>query len=47
MLWGGLFLAEAVTPAMLIGCAIILAGTALATGLVRSRRPASTSHGTS
>jgi len=47
MLWGGLFLAEAVTPTMLIGCAIILAGTALATGSVRSRRSASTSHGTS
>lgn len=45
MLWGGLFLAETVTPAMLLGCAIILGGTALATGTVRSRRPAATSPG--
>lgn len=33
MLWGGLFLGEAVTGPMLAGCAVILAGTALATGL--------------
>ena len=32
MLWGALFLGEAVTGAMLAGCAIILAGTALASG---------------
>ena len=32
MLWGGLFLHEAVTPAMLGGCSVILAGTALAGG---------------
>ncbi|CDW95004.1 MULTISPECIES: DMT family transporter [unclassified Thiomonas] len=32
MLWGALFLQEAVTGAMLAGCAIILAGTALASG---------------
>ncbi len=32
MLWGALFLHEAVTPAMLLGCAVILAGTALASG---------------
>ncbi len=32
MLWGALFLHEAVTPAMLGGCAVILAGTALASG---------------
>ena len=32
MLWGALFLQEAVTSAMLAGCAIILAGTALASG---------------
>ena len=37
MLWGGLFLGETVTQTMLFGCAIILAGTALATGTVRSR----------
>lgn len=32
--WGALFLGEAVTPAMLLGCAVILAGTALVTGVV-------------
>lgn len=40
MLWGGLFLGEVVTPTMLAGCAIILGGIALATGLLRQRRPA-------
>ena len=42
VVWGGLFLAESVTAAMLVGCAVILAGTALATGLVapRERKPA-------
>ena len=35
MLWGGLFLGEAVTGTMVAGCAVILAGTALATGVVR------------
>jgi drug/metabolite transporter (DMT)-like permease len=35
MLWGGLFLGEQVTPTMLAGCAVILAGTSLAAGLVR------------
>lgn len=40
MLWGGLVLGEAVTGAMLAGCAVILAGTALATGMIRVRRPA-------
>ncbi|HQR22700.1 MAG TPA: DMT family transporter [Burkholderiaceae bacterium] len=38
MLWGGLFLGENVTPAMLAGCAVILGGTALATGSLRLRR---------
>jgi drug/metabolite transporter (DMT)-like permease len=38
MLWGGVFLGEAVTVSMLAGCAVILAGTALATGIVRARR---------
>jgi drug/metabolite transporter (DMT)-like permease len=33
-LWGALFLGEAVTPAMWIGGAVILAGTALVTGVV-------------
>jgi drug/metabolite transporter (DMT)-like permease len=32
--WGALFLDEEVTPAMVLGCAVILAGTALATGLL-------------
>lgn len=32
MLWGALFLREAITPAMILGCAVILAGTALASG---------------
>jgi drug/metabolite transporter (DMT)-like permease len=36
MLWGTLFLGESVTPAMLTGCVIILAGTALASGMVKS-----------
>jgi drug/metabolite transporter (DMT)-like permease len=39
--WGWLFLAERVTPAIVIGCAVILAGTALATGAVRLRRRSS------
>lgn len=34
VLWGALFLSEAVTPTMLLGCAIILVGTALVTGMV-------------
>jgi drug/metabolite transporter (DMT)-like permease len=34
MLWGWLFLAEVPTPTMLLGCTVILLGTALATGLV-------------
>jgi drug/metabolite transporter (DMT)-like permease len=37
MLWGALVLGEAVTAPMLAGCAVILAGTALATGLVKGR----------
>jgi drug/metabolite transporter (DMT)-like permease len=39
MLWGGWFLAEQVTPTMIAGGAIILLGTALATGIVRARQP--------
>ncbi|HEY3540245.1 MAG TPA: DMT family transporter [Trinickia sp.] len=47
ILWGALFLHEAVSPAMLAGCAIVLVGTALATGAVKripgfGRRPAQT-----
>jgi drug/metabolite transporter (DMT)-like permease len=34
MLWGSLFLSEPVTFGMLAGCAVILFGTALATGVV-------------
>jgi drug/metabolite transporter (DMT)-like permease len=37
VLWGALFLGEAFSRDMAIGCAIILAGTALATGLVKPR----------
>ena len=37
VLWGGLFLGERPTGAMLTGCAVILIGTALATGLLRPR----------
>ena len=37
MLWGSLFLDEALTPNMLIGGAVILLGTALTTGLLRPR----------
>ena len=33
--WGWLFLGEAPTVAMLIGCAVILLGTALATGFIK------------
>jgi drug/metabolite transporter (DMT)-like permease len=35
--WGAAFLGETVTPRMLAGCAVILCGTALATGLVAPR----------
>ena len=35
--WGGLFLGEQVTASMVIGCAVILAGTALATGVLAPR----------
>lgn len=36
MLWGAIFLGEAITPGRLAGCAIILAGCALILGLVRN-----------
>lgn len=43
MLWGALFLAERITWPMLVGCASILAGVAVTTGVIRkwarSRRP--------
>lgn len=35
VLWGCLFLGEAFTAAMAVGCAVILLGTALTTGLIR------------
>ena len=41
VLWGALLLHEPVTVRMLVGCAVILLGTALTTGLVRPRRAAS------
>ncbi len=41
MLWGALFLHERITPPMLAGCAVILAGTALAGGLWRRLLPRS------
>ncbi|MED5619433.1 DMT family transporter [Ideonella sp. BN130291] len=40
VLWGALFLHEAITPAMVLGCSVILAGTALATGVLKPRVPA-------
>lgn len=38
MLWGFLFLGEAITPRMLGGCVLILAGTLMATGFKWPRR---------
>jgi drug/metabolite transporter (DMT)-like permease len=38
VVWGALFLGEVVTGRMLLGSAVVLAGTALATGLVRLPR---------
>jgi drug/metabolite transporter (DMT)-like permease len=35
ILWGALFLGESVSPGMLAGCAVILIGTGLATGVVK------------
>jgi len=40
VLWGALFLGEPFTLAMGLGCAVILLGTALATGLIAPRRRA-------
>jgi drug/metabolite transporter (DMT)-like permease len=40
ILWGVLFLGEPVTPGRIAGCAIVLAGCALALGLVRVGRAA-------
>jgi drug/metabolite transporter (DMT)-like permease len=44
-LWGALFLGEAVTPPMLLGGAVILAGTALASGLLGRGRAAAPATG--
>lgn len=41
VLWGWLFLGEAFTLRMALGCAIVLLGTALAVELIRRRAPAS------
>ncbi|MES2957061.1 MAG: DMT family transporter [Pseudomonadota bacterium] len=35
LLWGALFLGESLTPTMLVGCVVILLGTALATGALK------------
>jgi drug/metabolite transporter (DMT)-like permease len=40
VVWGALFLAEALTPRLLMFCAVILLGTALTTGLLRWPRQA-------
>ena len=39
IVWGLLVLGEPVTAGMLAGCAVVLLGTALASGLLRARRP--------
>lgn len=41
VLWGWLFLAEPLTASMALGCAVILLGTALATGVLKPPRLAS------
>lgn len=46
VVWGGLLLGEGITIAMVIGCAVILLGTALSTGLLApGRRAAVTTRG--
>ncbi len=40
MAWGALYLAEPVTPRMVVGALVVLAGTSLATGLVKLPAPA-------
>lgn len=40
VLWGRVFLGEPVTPSLAFGCAVILAGTGLTTGLIRLPRRA-------
>jgi drug/metabolite transporter (DMT)-like permease len=43
--WGRLFLGEAVTGRMILGGLVVLAGTALATGLIAPRGPAAAGPG--
>lgn len=38
VLWGAIFIAERLTPAMVAGCTVILTGTALATGVLSHSR---------
>lgn len=38
VLWGALFLNESLTRVMALGCAVILLGTGLTTGLLKPRR---------
>ena len=38
VLWGALFLSESLTRVMALGCAVILLGTGLTTGLLKPRR---------
>jgi drug/metabolite transporter (DMT)-like permease len=35
MVWGAIFLREAITPPMLMGCSLILGGVAITTGLLK------------
>ena len=42
MLWGALFLRETITPAMVLGCALILIGTADTVGLVPVKKRVAT-----
>ena len=37
--WGAFFLGEQVTTKMVVACAVILLGTALATGLLSGKEP--------
>ena len=47
VLWGTLFLGEAITPGMALGCAVVLTGTGLTTGFIRLPRPVQPAIGTS
>jgi drug/metabolite transporter (DMT)-like permease len=37
VLWGWVFLKEVITPAMVVGCAVIVLGTSLSTGFWKPR----------